>query len=113
MGSQNPEEPFLKAGPAGTVRPEMDSGRGGTGHGSFSACAFDPKVSAIQTRFRESILTVNLISMMITHDVKPLESRMKSAEGYYRPRDIDDGLGQDGGPAVGESADPKPAEQKA
>ena len=46
----------------------------------------------------------------VEDQIKPLESRMKSAEQYYQPRDVGDGLGQDGGPAVGDQADPAPTE---
>ena len=42
--------------------------------------------------------------------IKPLESRMKSAENYDQPRDVEDGLGQDGGAAVGDQADAAPTE---
>ena len=45
-------------------------------------------------------------------EVKPLEDRMKSAESYYHPRDVDDGLSRNGGPEVDDSADPEPAKEK-
>ena len=45
-------------------------------------------------------------------EVKPLEDRMRSAESYYHPRDVEDGLSRNGGPEVGDSADPEPAEEE-
>ena len=46
----------------------------------------------------------------VEHQINPLEDRMINAERYYQPRDVGDGLGQDGGPAVGDPADPAPTE---
>ena len=38
---------------------------------------------------------------------------MRSAEKYYSPRDVEDGLGHDGGPATGEAPIPAPVEEEA
>ena len=43
-------------------------------------------------------------------EVRPLESRMKSAERYYHPIEVDDGLSQDGGPEVEDAVNPGPTE---
>ena len=69
VGSQDPEEPFLRAGPFGTVRPEKDSGGKGINPGWFSARASAPKLSVLRALFRESILTVQMISMMKLHEI--------------------------------------------
>ena len=67
MGPQGSAEPFLKAGPDGTVRPPVSKRTDSDHHEGFSARAFSFNGGAIKTLSRESVLTTNLIMMMIDH----------------------------------------------
>ena len=88
VGAQDSEEPFLRAGPFGTVRPEKDSGEEGINPGRFSARASAPKLSTLRALFRESILTVQLISMMTTSEIRSDLSQDDSQDRSAKQRGL-------------------------
>ena len=116
MDSQRPGVPFLKAGPPGTVSPqehiaiESQKERGRATRARTVALPL--------THLRESVLTHSLLKHMtlieggevkVEEEIRPLESRMKSAGGYYGALDVDDGLGPNGGPVLEDEVVPAPA----
>ena len=72
-------------------------------------------VPSPKTHLRESMLTSSVLkSMRIgepTCGLRPLGSRLRSAQNYYSPIDVEDGLGHHGGPAPGSAAITAPVDK--
>ena len=114
MDQSRSEVPFLKAGPRGAVRPKEESREEQASSQNDGTSA--RTVASLRSRFREAVVLPELLRTLDVAqergDIRPLDTRLRSAEQYYGPTDVEDGLRQDGGPDTGTVPDRTPVEEE-